>query len=145
MNKKILEPTKRPGLLVAISLVGGNPNMPREDDDIPYSSQATEESAGLSPDREGVENLPPEQPDMDPLERENPDINETEENRPTEQPETDPMEAPVPDLDEIDSDTDREIDTVYLDDDEDSPENIDRDPIVQPGTDPMKTDNSQII
>lgn len=140
--------TLRQGLIVAINLFSSNPGMPDEEDQsIPYSSQKTEESTGLSPDREGVENLPPNQPDVHPLERENPDINEIEENRPDEQPDTDPMEAPVPDLDEIDPDTDREIDTDYMDEEEEAEgeDNIDRDPNIQPGTDPMKTDNSQII
>lgn len=145
MNTPSIDPTKRPGLIVAISITG-HPNTPGEEDDIPYSSQKTEESTGLSPDRGGVENLPPEQPDVDPLERDNPDITEIEENEPIEQPEIDSLEAPVPDLDEIAPDTDREIDTDYLDDEEEGDQdNIDRDPTIQPGTDPMKTDNSQII
>ena len=147
MKEQANEAAVRPGLIVAISLVGHNPGMPGEDD-TPYSSQKTEESTGQSPDRDGVENLPPEQPDVYPLERDTPDVDEVEENKPTEQPEIDSIEAPVPDIDEIEPDTDREIDTDYIDDDEDMNEeqdNIDRDPTIQPGTDPMKEDNSQII
>ncbi|SKB37727.1 hypothetical protein SAMN05660841_00116 [Sphingobacterium nematocida] len=147
MKEQANEAAVRPGLIVAISLVGHNPGMPGEDD-APYSSQKTEESTGQSPDRDGVENLPPEQPDVYPLERDTPDVDEVEENKPTEQPEIDSIEAPVPDIDEIEPDTDREIDTDYIDDDEDMNEeqdNIDRDPTIQPGTDPMKEDNSQII
>lgn len=143
MKKQTNEATMRPSLIVAISLVGNNPGMPGEDE-TPYSSQKTEESMGQSPDRDGVENLPPEQPDVYPLERDTPDVDEVEENKPTEQPEIDSIEAPVPDIDEIEPDTDREIDTDYIDDDEEQ-DNIDRDPTIQPGTDPMKEDNSQII
>lgn len=148
MKKQVIEAAMRPGLLVAMSLVGGTPGIPDEDKGERYSSQKTEESMGKSPDREGVENLPPEQPDVDPLERDTPDIDEIEENEPTEQPEIDPLEAPVPDLDEIQPDTDRENDTDYVNDAgevNDRSDNIDRDPTVQPGTDPMKEDNSQII
>lgn len=143
MKKQTNEATIRPSLIVAISLVGNNPGMPGEDE-TPYSSQKTEESTGQSPDRDGVENLPPEQPDVYPLERDTPDVGEVEENKPTEQPEIDSIEAPVPDIDEIEPDTDREIDTDYIDDEEEQ-DDIDRDPTVQPGTDPMKEDNSQII
>lgn len=124
MNVYTTVPTERLGLIVAIMLTNSNPGMPGEEEDIPYSSQKTEESSGLSPDEHEVENLPPEQPDVDPL------------------------EAPVPDIDEIEPDTDREIDTDYLDDqqeNDDEQDNIDRDPTIAPGTDPMKTDNSQII
>lgn len=148
MKKQVIEAAMRPGLLVAMSLVGGTPRIPDEDKGAPYSSQKTEESMGKSPDREGVENLPPEQPDVDPLERDAPGIDEIEENEPPEQPEIDPLEAPVPDLDEIQPDTDRETDTDYINDAgevNDRSDNIDRDPTVQPGTDPMKEDNSQII
>lgn len=148
MKKQVIEAAMRPGLLVAMSLVGGTPGIPDEDKGERYSSQKTEESMGKSPDREGVENLPPEQPDVDPLERDTPDIDEIEENEPTEQPEIDPLEAPVPDLDEIQPDTDRETDTDYVNDTgevNDRSDNIDRDPTVQPSTDPMKEDNSQII
>lgn len=144
MKEQTNDAVMRLGPIVAISLAGSNPGIPGEDNDIPYSSQKTEESTGQSPDREGVENLPPEQPDVDPLERDTPEIDEIEENEPTEQPEIDPMEAPIPDIDEIEPDTDREMDTHYLEQDE-AQDNIDRDPTVQPGTDPMKDDNAQII
>src|SRR5690606_21211296 len=144
MKEQANEVTMRPGLIVAISLVGNNPGMPGEDNDAPYSSQKTEESTGLSPDREGVENLPPEQPDVDPLERETPEIDEMEENEPTEQPDMNPTEAAVPDIDEIEHDTDREIHTEYLDPDQDR-DNVDQDATIQPGTDPMIEVNSQII
>ncbi len=148
MNVYTTMSTKRPGLIVAIMLTNSNPGMPGEEENIPYSSQKTEESSGLSPDEHEVENLPPEQPDVDPLKRENPDITESDENEPMDRPESDPLEAPVPDIDEIEPDTDREIDTDYLQEEEengDEQDNIDRDPTIAPGTDPMKTDNSQII
>lgn len=81
MDKQTFDSTKRPGLLVAIHLSGNDPNNP-----------------------------PPHQPDVDPLERENPDISEIEENQPSEQPEKGPDETPVPDREEIQPDTDREMD-----------------------------------
>lgn len=148
MKKQANEATMRSGLIVAISLVGNNPGMPGEGDDAPYSSQKTEESTEQSPGRDSVENLPPEQPDVYPLEREKPEIDEIEENEPTEQPEIDQMEAPVPDIDEIEPDTDREIDTDYLEDDEDMDEeqdNMDRDSTAQRDTDSIKEGDSQII
>lgn len=115
MKREMYNATKRPGLVVAISLLQNNPGMPGEDDDIPYSSQQTEESAGQEP----VENLPPEQPDVYPLEREEEtDIDEIEENEPMEDPEIDEIERPEPDIDEINPDRDPEIDTGYGEDDE---------------------------
>ncbi|NGM61704.1 hypothetical protein G5B30_07210 [Sphingobacterium sp. SGG-5] len=110
MRRETNNATKRLGLVVAISLVQNNPGMPGEDDDIPYSSQPTEESAGQEP----IENLPPEQPDVYPLERdEETDIDEIEENEPMESPEIDEIERPEPDIEEINPDRDPEIDTGY--------------------------------
>lgn len=52
----------------------------------------------------------------------------------------------IDDLDDEETDVDEDEGSA-LDIDEIIPDNdnIDRDPVVQPGTDPMKTDNSQII
>lgn len=116
--------------------------------------QEKPEEENLPDSGERVENLPPDQPDTDPLEREerdggdnsdplerpevdpleapDPDIDEIDENEPTEQPDIDPLEAPNPDIDEINPDTEPEINELS------TPEpNINRDPTVEPGTDPM--------
>lgn len=163
MNNQKLTATQKPGFIVAMSFSNGNRSTSNENENLPYPSPRTGQQDDESTDSEEGrvpvppsedpnkvkhepeiddidENMPPEQPEIDPLEQEDRDITEIEEDRPFEQPETDPLEAPVPDLDEID--TDREIDTDF---DIEERDNIDRDPTVQPGTDPMKTDNSQII
>src|SRR5690606_14062958 len=62
MKRETYNATNRRGLVVAISLIQNNPGMLGEEENIPYSSQQTEESAGQEP----VENLPPEQPDVYP-------------------------------------------------------------------------------
>ncbi len=108
--------------------------------DIPDKNSNNKSAEDDQNDGQAVENPPLEQPDVDPLKRENPDIDDVEENQPIEQPEIDEMENPQPDLDEIDQNEEPEINELS-----DSESNIDRDPIVQPGTDPMKTDNSQVI
>lgn len=52
----------------------------------------------------------------------------------------DPLEAPNPDINEINPDTEPEINELS------TPEpNIDRDPTVEPGTNPMERDHSQFI
>ena len=107
MKRKTYNATNRLGLVVAISLVQNNPGMPGEEENIPYSSQPTEESSGQEP----IENLPPEQPDVYPLERdEETDIDEIEENKPSESPEINEIERPEPDIDEINPSREPEID-----------------------------------
>ncbi|MBD1427914.1 hypothetical protein [Sphingobacterium arenae] len=118
----VVEPTSDP----ATPNRGGEGNIPDEEN--------------LPDGGERVENLPPEQPDVDPLEREEPELDEIEENQPNEQPDIDPLEAPNPDIDEINPDAEPEINELS------TPEpNIDRDPVVEPGTNPMGRDHSQFI
>ena len=69
MKRETYDATKRLGLVVAISLIQQNPGMPGEEEDIPYSLQPTEESAGEEPERE-------EEKDIDEIERPEPDIDE---------------------------------------------------------------------
>ncbi|MBD1427937.1 hypothetical protein [Sphingobacterium arenae] len=81
-----------------------------------------------TPNRGGEGNIP----DVDPLEREEPELDEIEENQPNEQPDIDPFEAPNPDIDEINPNAEPEINELS------TPEpHIDRDPTVEPGTNPM--------
>jgi len=135
MKTEKIAVTKRPGLLVAMVLPTNNGNSSENQDEIPYSSQKTEESSGVSPDRD---NLPPT-PQQTIVERDDNELPE-EYDIPLEE---DPFTEPAPDLDEIDPDQEENIDVDFPS--KNNPDRIDRDPIVQPGTDPMKTDNSQII
>lgn len=86
MKTQNLFAMKEQGPIVAFALVdptfdpatpnrGGDENLPEEE---------------IIPDDEkGIENLPPEQPDVDPLEREEPELDEIDENQPNEQPDID--------------------------------------------------------
>ncbi|PRD46393.1 hypothetical protein [Sphingobacterium haloxyli] len=111
----------------------------------PASDPATPNRGGEgnSPDEENlpdggerIENLPPEQPDVDPLEREEPELDEIDENQPDEQPDIAPLEAPNPDIDEINPDAEPEINELS------TPEpNIDRGTSIEPGTNPTGRDS----
>lgn len=140
------------GLIIAFALV------------VSPTAQERSDEQNVPDEGERVENLPPNQPDVDPLKRENPEIDETGDNEPLERPDIDPLEAPNPDIDEIDENEPREqpdvdpLEAPNPDIDEINPgvepeinelstpePNIDRDPVVEPGTDPMGIDHSQFI
>lgn len=60
-------------------------------------------------------NPPPEKPNADPLEHENPEIDELEDNEPIEQPEIDQLEKPEREIDEIDQgDSEPEVNNLFL-------------------------------
>lgn len=75
-----------------------------------------------------------------PTERDDKELPE-ENDIPLEEDEEDPFTEPSPNIDEIDPDDEDGIDVDFPDDED----RIDRDPTIQPGTDPMKRDNSQLI
>lgn len=135
MKTKNIFATKGRGPILAFALVDPttDPATPNREGDVPGEENLPDEGGR-------IENLPPEQPDVEPLEREEPELDEIDENQPNEQPDIDPLEAPNPEIDEINPDAEPEINELS------TPEpNIDRDPVVEPGTNPMGRDHSQFI
>lgn len=137
------------GSLIATTIANpkGDKNQQRSENGeaisaMPVSTQPTSIDAELLPDDgERVENLPPEQPDVEPLKRENPDLQEIEENQPQEKPDVSPQEKPKPDTGvEIEPEPDTGVPG------ERSPRAVPaKDPIVEPGTNPMDEVSSLFI
>lgn len=164
MDMKSFESIKicRPSLFIATTLVGSeeenvssnqegtgahnSPGVPRRSVPTQPAERSHQPDRGAllgqgQPEKTPPE--PPEQPGVDPLTRENPDVEEVEENEPDEHPEEAPQERPKPDTGvEIYPDRDPEIDTdptpsPYGDEDGFSRSGPAKDPTVEPGTDPM--------
>lgn len=143
MNKQKNHCTERSGLILVMNIFAGHASAPQDDASPENPYPRPEGVEELPIDNDTVENLPMENPEIEPRERETPEINEIEENRPMDRPEIDPLERPSPDLDEVEPNTDREINSDPLEEEDES--HLDRDPSIQPDTDPSTTGNFRVF
>lgn len=135
--------TERSGLVVVMNILTSQPSAPNDDADNQPPIPRPEGIEKQSTEHDAVENLPLEKPEVEHTERETPDISEIDENRPMDRPEINPIETPQPDLDELDPTTDREISSDPIEEEEES--HLDRDPSIQPDTDPSTTGNTRVF